>query len=228
MAAPVASKIILADDTSNDGKNARTQTRVVGADTVHEHFFVPVCRRSKLGVYYYASTVLSIQIAASSPQDGINTGFWWIINPSGSGVTVLLKELLVRFTMAAVLAEATGPRVIAQKFAYTGTASGAQVTPCKRKATDASPGGSVRTAVTGMTCTLGATLTSFLTPAVLTGVGAMTGDEQVWPHSRDPLDEDAGVELAPTEGVVIYQADAGTATTDNRRLVVNATIEEFE
>ena len=40
MAAPIANKIILPDDSGNTGKKVRTQTRVVGADTVHEHFFV--------------------------------------------------------------------------------------------------------------------------------------------------------------------------------------------
>lgn len=44
MASPIASKIILPSDTGNTGKNVRTQTRVVGADTVHEHFFVKTDR----------------------------------------------------------------------------------------------------------------------------------------------------------------------------------------
>lgn len=63
MAAPIADKIILPLDTGNTGKNNRTQTRVIGADTVHEHFVVSVSQRSIVGGYKANAGVLTVPAA---------------------------------------------------------------------------------------------------------------------------------------------------------------------
>ena len=41
MTAPASTYVQLPSDGSNTGKLNRTQTKVVGSNTVHEHFMVP-------------------------------------------------------------------------------------------------------------------------------------------------------------------------------------------
>ena len=77
-----------------------------------------------------------------------------------------------------------------------------------------------------MSISLGATIASLLVPVVMTAAGDFASGQQVWPASKDPLEDD-GLELAPGEGLVLYQPDAGTAT-DPRRFVANLTVEEAE
>lgn len=226
MAAPAASHVKLPSDTGNAGfKQVRTQTRVVGAETVHEHFFVPVSPRSKLGIYYYSPALQSVQATA---QDATATGFLWLQNPNASGRNLVLREILMKFSNAAATVAATAPRIIAALFTFTGTASGASVTPAKsgRIASEPSPVGFLRTAVTGMTVTLGATIASFLVPVVMTAVGNYGDSPQVWPYSKDPFEDD-GIVIPPQSGVVLYQPDNGT-TTDPRRFITNLVTEEVD
>src|SRR5262245_17213865 len=166
MAAPVASKIILPSDTGNAGKNVRTQTRVVGADTVHEHFFILETRRSRLGIYYAASGTLTIPTSA---QNGTTTGLFWIFTPVGSSVKVGVRRLATQVQFATTSAiDVSVPRIAFSLFTFAGTASGAQVTPAKRMSTDATPVGQLRTASTGMTVTLGAMIKSDFPPIMPT------------------------------------------------------------
>ena len=76
MAAPVADKIILPLDTGNTGKKVRTQTRVVGADTVHEHYFVKLDRP---GEFYRLCQFGAVYtgIAAGSATAGHIYAFRW-------------------------------------------------------------------------------------------------------------------------------------------------------
>src|SRR6266545_1371349 len=90
MAAPIASFIQLPVDTGNTGKKVRTQTRVVGADTVHEHFFVPISARG-VTVGYKASTgTLTVPAAV---HNGTTTGFAWLYNVVGSTIKMALKRI---------------------------------------------------------------------------------------------------------------------------------------
>lgn len=76
MAAPIADKIILPLDTGNTGKKVRTQTRLVGADTVHEHFFVKLDRP---GEFFRSCCFGSIYggFAAGSATAGHLYAFRW-------------------------------------------------------------------------------------------------------------------------------------------------------
>ncbi|HKS16986.1 MAG TPA: hypothetical protein VJU16_06720, partial [Planctomycetota bacterium] len=79
MAGPVAAFVRLPDDASNTGKKVRTQSRVIGSDTVHEHFFIPTMKAEILGVYRWA---LDQQTVQASAQNGTSTGFFWAHVPS--------------------------------------------------------------------------------------------------------------------------------------------------
>ena len=72
MAAPIADKIVLPLDTGNTGKKVRTQTRVVGADTVHEHIYIPTRQAQVLGVYRLG---MAQQTVLATAQNGTSTGF---------------------------------------------------------------------------------------------------------------------------------------------------------
>src|SRR4029079_15302652 len=67
MAGPVASYVQLPSDSANTGKKNRTQTRVVGSDTAHEHFVVPNIGYARIGRYVYQSTGDTVQ-ASSGKQ----------------------------------------------------------------------------------------------------------------------------------------------------------------
>ena len=220
MPAPSPSHVRLVDDTSNTGKKARTQSRVVGADTVHEHFFVPTSPRSKK-VFHYSPDLQAVQAAA---QNGTATGFFWLQNPSGSGVDLVIRKLAIRFGSTNVLTS-TVPRLLLVRFTFTGTPSGATITPARRKAADANIA-DMRTAPTGMTVTLGATIATFVVPQMHAAGQFFAPSPQDWPVDHDPFEDD-DVILAPGEGAVLYQADAGTAS-DPRRFVLNLRAEEVE
>ena len=82
MAAPLASKITLPDDSGNVGKKVRTQTRVVGVDTVHEHFFIPISSRKITGIYNFnVGTAYLVTVGA---QTGTSTAIAWLVNPANT------------------------------------------------------------------------------------------------------------------------------------------------
>lgn len=225
MAAPVASKIILPLDSGNTGKNVRTQTRVVGADTVHEHFFILESRRSRVGIYYAASGTLTIPIAA---QNGGTTGLFWLYNPVGSAVKMAVRRLATQIQFAVTTAvDLTVPRLAFSLFTFTGTGSGAQITPAKHASSDASPVGNCRTASTGLTVTIGAMIKSDF-PPILPTASSATVQANMPPtisNDWDPPEEEQPILLAG-EGLVCWAADA--STTANRRTSTDLIWEEFE
>lgn len=207
MAAPVAGKIILPDDSGNAGKKVRAQTRVVGADTVYEHFFVPTRQAMLLGVYRLGMAQVT---AAAAAQNGTATGALWFHVPVAiSNKKVRIRRLTVTSQHATVLATPTAPRLTATRFTFTGTASGASLTPVKTDSAYGAPIVDLRTAVTGLTVTLVGSIGTAPFCGALTAVGAYTSPpvDIVSPAA----DEDEWPVLAPGEGIVIYQDVAGTA-----------------
>jgi hypothetical protein len=221
MPAPIPGFIQLPDDTANTGKKPRTQTRVVGANTVHEHYLIPISLRSKK-VFHYSTP---LQAVSATAQDAVATGFFWLQNPTASVIDLIVRKIVLRFGSVNT-ATVTLPRIVLAKFTFTGTASGATVTPLRRKTADANAA-DMRTAVTGMTVTLGAVGASFIVPQLLAAGQVYAPPEQVWPGAgHDPFEDD-DIILAPGEGAVLYQADAGT-TADPRRFTADVRAEEVE
>lgn len=219
MAAPVASFIRLPDDSTNTGKKIRTQTRVVGADTVHEHFIIPVSSRFIKGIYNATATLYTV---AASAQNGTTAAIGWLVNPTSATVNIRLREARVSFTNAVATAidHATAPRIGIQRATFTGTASGASLTPARRATSDASPQGAVYTASTGLTITLvtGAIVWAAIAPGAditTSGVLSMPAIQNVW----QPASEDEFIELVPGEALAVFQIDAGTASDQRRALV---------
>jgi len=207
------------------GRKLHTISAVVGASTVEEQVVIVSSARTRVGLYRVATgahVVLATAHAATA-------GFWWLINPIGSGVAMSLKRVAFMSQHGSVLATPTSPRIMLERFTFTGTASGASITPSRRVRTavaglaaDAAPVGSLRTASTGLTLTAGESLRQFLTVAALTAVAAVPPGED--DHAPDVEDEETI--LSAGEGIVCRQADAGT-TGDTRRFVTNLAWEEF-
>ena len=226
MAAPIAGFVQLPLDTGNTGKKVRTQTRIVGADTVHEHHYIPISSRKIDGIYYFSLAVQSVQASA---QNGTSTGFFWLERPVGGTGRGRLRQLQIAFAMGAAPTadHLTLPRIALVRFTFTGTASGALITPALRHPNDAVNVSNVRTAVTGMTVTVGAVAFVGFPPGIdfATAVGQNTIPKDVcW---FNPIHEDEYIDFGPGQGLLLYQPDAGT-TADVRRFFVNGAWDEYD
>lgn len=222
MAAPVADKVILPLDTGNTGKKKRTQTRTIGADSVHTDYVIVEDPRNVLGVYTGSSGVLTVPAAV---HNGTTTGFLWVFNPIGSTIKMQVSRTMYDIEFTALAVDLLSGLLQQSLFTFTGTASGAQITPAKRSSVDAAPQGNVRTASTGLACTLGAARIGVQYPTM----GLATGGAGQWnPHRADlrPVNDHEEPILLPGEGIVFWHAAAVTAA--NRRLIINVSWDEFE
>lgn len=222
MAAPVADKIILPLDTGNTGKKKRTQTRTVGADSVHTDYVIVEDKRSVTGSYQANSTALTVPAAI---HNGTTTGFLWFYNPIGSTIKVQMNRAILGDQFNALAVDLLGGECRASLFTFTGTGSGALVTPSKHDSTDAASQANIRTASTGLACTLGATIFSiqYQTMDLITGgAGHWAPDRFVYSH-QDKADQ---IVLRAGEGIVFWHAVA--VTTANRRLYINLDYDEWE
>jgi len=223
MAAPVASFVQLPLDTGNTGKKIRTQTRVVGADTVHEHFFISISARSIVGVFWATVPLFTPPTAA---QNGTTTGAWWLFNPVGTAIKGAIRRWSSMMNFAVVSAIDLVPgQFRISLFTFTGTASGAALTPGKRDSTDAAAVLSLRTASTGLTVTLVATVWEEMGQTVPQATAAGSSALPTVGIERNP-DEVAEIILRPGEGIVEWSALA--LTTANRRRTTNIGWLEFE
>jgi hypothetical protein len=210
---------------NSTGSKIHVRTYSNGTDTVADQYVIPVSRRTRTG-YYRASTA---QLALAAAADAATVGRWWLINPVGSSVAVSVKRVSISWTATGTAAAATtGPRITLERATFTGTASGAVITPGKRVRTavaglaaDATNVGSVRTASTGLTLTAGELIRAFTAPYLMTATSGQVYALDEW----EPTDEDTELILAPGEAMVCRQADA--AAVDIRRWLNNITWEEF-
>ena len=223
MAAPVADKIQLPLDTGNTGKKIRSQTRVVGADTVHEHFFIPISPRSKIGSYSFHSGVKTVSATA---HNGTTTGNAWLINPVGTANKMALRKIEHKGQITTGANLPTAPRLALALITFTGTASGASVSPAKHDSSYAATSASMRSAPTGLTVTL-VNLLRATFPPVMAGTAGWTfvpTTENDWDFGAY---EDGQPILRAGEGIVYYQPDVGSAG-DTRACMIDVQIEEFE
>lgn len=186
---------------------------------------VLVSARTRVGLYR-AQTGAHLVLAAA---DTSTVGRWWLINPVGSTVAVSVKKVVFSSQLGSASVATTSPRIQIERTSFTGTASGAQITPAKRVRTtvagltaDAAPSATVRTASTGLTLTAGEAVEAWLPISAATGAGYVATGTAVWECNL----EDEELILAAGEGIVCRQADAGSAG-DTRRFVTTVTWEEF-
>lgn len=192
--------------------------RVAGLMDLYGRRRVLAERPKLLGAYKFESGRLTILASAHAST----AGFFWLINPVGSTVLCYVKKVLATSVPTAVTAFASSPRVTVERMTFTGTPSGATITPAKRDSNDATNVCSIRTASTGLTPVAGAPFCDFIVPAVLTAAGiAVPWDQYLY----DDTDEDDYIVLRAGEGLIFRQADAGT-TSDTRLLTMYGSWEE--
>ena len=223
MAGPVAGFVQLPLDTGNTGKKVRTVSLVVGADTVHHHFFVQAREKKVLGTYRAGLAQVTILAAA---QNGTSTGFLWAHMPTAiTGKSARIRRLRVESQHSTALATPTAPRITAVQFTFTGTASGAAVAAIENDRLGPAAVLDLRTAVTGLTPSLVGSLGTAGIVGALTAVGAYA------PRTIDIVDaateEDCWPVIAPGEGIVIYQDVAGT-TSDTRKANISLLWDEID
>jgi hypothetical protein len=219
MAAPLASYTRLPQDGSYTGKPVRMLGRLVGGDYVYQHVYSYISAAKINGMYYADSGAPSPIVATA--HDGITTGFLWVQNPSAS-INMRIRRIEVAFTNATATAivHDTAPRVAVARGTFTGTFNGATLTTAKRKTSDASSVGDIRTASTGATVSVGNVIWASIAP----GNDITTADVYNLRYScrwdwgdDDNTSEDEFIILAQNECAVIYQMDNGT--TNDQRLV---------
>lgn len=211
--------VTLPTDAGNTGSKMRTITRTVGANTVHEHFYIPSSSRDAVTGYSAVSAALTVQATAHTFG---TSGFLWFINPAGSSIIAAVEKMEVQSQLGSALAATSSPRLLWTKFSFTGTASGATVTPAKLDTNFANAQCSLRTAITGMTLTNLGDVWCTLPTASATAVGYAPPHIDDW--NRE--DEDGQLILRASEGICFYQPDAGT-TSDTRRIIAEIYWHEF-
>jgi hypothetical protein len=221
MVAPVADMIQLPLDTGNTGKKKRTQTRVVGANTVHEDFVVISDPRDVINSFKANSAQITIPAAA---QNGTTTGLLWVYNPVSSAVVMQISQLHVMSQFVALAVDLLAGDLRCSRFTFTGVNSGAQVTPAKVDTAKAANVGQVATAWATAVATLVATVDATL----LQTMDLVTGGAGHWNPMEDKFDASGEHEeflLRPGEGLVFWNASA--VTTANRRVLISAAWDEF-
>lgn len=225
MAGPIANKVILPDDTGNTGKKIRTQTRVVGPDTVHEHYFVQARAAQILTVYRLAlvqNTVLA------SAQNGTTAGMLFGHMPSAvSGKAMRLRRVGLTSQHSTVLATPTAPRLLIRRYTSSGALSGTLLAPnINDSLNHIAPAALYSLANTGTTVVhVGIGMGSAGLVGALTAVGSY---EPCFKDIIDPAaDEDEWPVFYPGEGFVVYQDTAGT-TSDTRKFNLQILSDEID
>ena len=184
--------------------------------------FIPG-KRTLTGLYYGNSGALAYTTAA----DAATGGDLWLVNTSNT-VVAYLREVRFTANIAALALLTALPRINMERITFTGTPSGAQITPAKRDSLDATNTATLRTASTGMTITAGAVIKSFTPPSsdVIGGLLAANASSAVPVEQVFLGDIDSYIVLRQNQGIVFRQATAGSLT-ENRVYQVDLVWEEI-
>lgn len=227
MAGPVADYIRNPDDASNTGKRVQAQYETVGGNVVYAPYVITRSRRKLTGLYYFTGATVSV---VETAHNGTSTAAFWFEVPSGATIRARLRRLQIVFNAGGTepsTDHVTFPRIVLARFTFTGTASGTAVSPARRHSSDDANVANVRSAATGMTVTLGNGAWATLVPVIqITTSGQIWGGGPVADYNISD-DEESYIDLGPLEGLVCYQADAGTAS-DARRYAVSGLWDEYD
>lgn len=229
MAAPVASFVQLPSDASNTGKQNRTQTKVVGSNTVHEHFLVPSPAYTHTGRYISCSTVA--QSVSSVAQVPSTAGHYYLHNSTANTAVGILRNVELTYSVDPTTAVSVtqGPcHFMLQKYTFNTAHSGTTVNIVATQTSSTTPKLNMRQVPTGATITLVGPIGGTLFPAILTTAGTYGGQLAVYgAHSHEPYNRGFSVEIGPGEGVVLHQLTTGS-TTDSRRFTAKFVWDEID
>lgn len=205
MAAPVAAYVQLPSDTSNSGKKNRTHTKVVGSDTVHEHFMVPSAGFTRTGRHAYQSSVHVVSTAAT------NTTHFVLAMTTAATYRAVIRSIDISYGITGTIAATTAsPQIVIQKAtfgtAFTASTNGQVInfqsssTASQLNAYLGSSGATVGTPVP---------FASFVFPALLTTVGTYGGQQNLW-RSYDQYDQGTGLEMKAGDVLQVLQPTTGS------------------
>jgi hypothetical protein len=200
------------------GKRLRTHSfaKQDGSE-VHAQYVVISEERQSRGVY-----VTDYVGAVRSAVHGANEGFLYVFNPVGSNLMVGMRRVQFLSLPVATFGLLQSPRIAAERFTATGTASGTALPVAKIDTASPDAACRVVTAGTGLTATMnGAALATFFVAPVISGIGS---PQPVPQEYYPPLK--ARATLRPGEGLVVRQTDAG-ASNDNRKIMLSFSWEEY-
>ena len=165
--------------------------------------------------------VHSGRLAVLATAHSSTAGFYWIINPLANTKNLAVRRIVCRTTTVTALSCPTAPRITIERMTFTGTSSGAVLTPAKLETAESAATAIVTTEITGLTPVADGLVTGFIVPSIMTAVGAGTTVDQAFiPNISEEII------LIPGEGLVIRQADNGTAA-DTRIAIVDIVWEEY-
>ncbi len=203
MAQPVAGYVQLPTDTSNTGKKNRTQTKVVGSDTVHEHFVVPSPGFTRTGRHAYQSSLHTVSTS--------NTTHLVLAMTTAATHRCVLRAIDMTYGITGTIAATTAsPIIIIQKATYgtafTASTNGQVInyqsssTTSQLNAYIGSSGASVGTPVP---------FVAFSFPALLTTVGNYGGQVRLW-EAGDQYGLETGLEMKAGDLLQVLQPTTGS------------------
>jgi len=221
MTAPVASYVQLPTDTSNSGKKNRTQTKVVGSDTVHEHFVVPAQNYTRTGRYVYQSTGDTIS-SSSGKQYAV------ISMATNATAVASIKSIDVMWgTASTVNVACRGTMITFLKSTFNNAMTDATTRAiASYQTTQAAANLSVRSSSSGASLGTQIPVTAFYVPAQMTTVSVYGGFQNIL-NSPEQYHRASCLELNPGEALVVFQQDAGVAS-DVRTVGVRIVWDELD
>lgn len=210
MTAPVASYVQLPSDASNSGKKNRTQTKVVGTDTVHEHFVVPTQGYTRMARYFASSTANHAVVASS--QTATTSGSLFLHMSTAATAVGVLRHVGISWSQSgtAVISQ-TAPIISVTKYTFNTAHSGTTLNIVPTQTSSSAPAANLRSAPTGATVTPVGQIASFAIPAVISTAAPYGGTGIIYePHEL--YNRGSAVEFGPGEGIAIFQPTAGTGS----------------
>jgi hypothetical protein len=210
MAAPVASYVQLPADTANTGKKNRTQTKVVGSDTVHEHHIVPSAGYTHTGRYFSVSS--AAQTVSSAAQVPSTAGFYYLHNSTANTAVGILRSVEISYGTTGTAQPAfSSPLFQLQKYVFGTAHSGTTLNIVSAQTSSTTPKLNMRSAPTGpSTFTVVGPIGSKAMPALMSSVASFGGTMSLY-EAPEHYNRGYAVEIAPGEGVVLHQLSTGLA-----------------
>lgn len=224
MPAPVASREILATDTTNTGKKLRSHITSVSAQAVHVEFYVPAPAYNITGHYFFSSPQQSVQ---ASPHDGVNNAFFFVFNPEQATTTTLIRRITIDCNASAALSASVNTVISVNKYTWSGTplqASSLRVFPAVTG--QPWPQLTISASSTGMLPIYEIADIAQIALPLVTSQGFIYLTKDLIAYNPLVYKRGACLEIGPGEGISIYQSTAGNAG-DTRRIGIQIEWDEI-
>lgn len=195
-----------------------TDGNIVGKNTI-PLVTAPILQ-TLYGVYVAHIGLQALQATAMSAT----MGFFWLMVPGGATKNVRIRRLEFDSIIDTATKVLATTRITVERVTFSAGTPTTQWAACKADSNDQNAVALIGLSSAGVTYVAGATAYGFIAPTLLNtaaGIFGMQGELREW----EP--EAAGmITLAPGEGIVIRQPDAGV-TGEFRKFTLNFAWEEY-